>query len=174
KLAEQMNAHSAYRNKGYKINNVRQSSSEMSIPLQIIDTYMGMVIFIIEKQYKGIYTKGENITLKAKADLIYRFIIHNKNLDMFQSKINLYKWKDNDHEIRKVNISDYISVYVVHKTQFDIQEMKRRERLRLENTCKATKYCREKMEYANRQLKTIQGYLDELNGLGRNSYYDEH
>src|SRR5699024_8659176 len=174
KLAEQMNAHSAYRNKGYKINNVRQSSSEMSIPLQIIDTYMGMVIFIIEKQYKGIYTKGENITLKIKFDLIYLFLIHNKNLDMFQSKINLYKWEDNDHEIAKVNLSDYISEFVVHKTQFDIQEMNRLERLRLENPGKPTKFYREKMGYANRQLKTIQGYLDELNGLGRNSYYDEH
>lgn len=52
KIIEQMNAHSAYRKKAYKVINVRQESSEEDYLLQMIDVLMGVVIFILEKQHK--------------------------------------------------------------------------------------------------------------------------
>lgn len=45
-----MNAHSAYRNLGYKVNRVEQACSEKSIPLQIVDILLGIVVFIVEKK----------------------------------------------------------------------------------------------------------------------------
>lgn len=66
KLAEQMNAHSAYRNKGYKVDTVKQASSEENIALQLIDVFMGIVVFLLEGQYKRSNLEVENITLMGE------------------------------------------------------------------------------------------------------------
>lgn len=171
KLEEQMNAHSAYRNKGYKVESVVPVPSIKSIPLQIIDVYMGIVVFLIEKHYKNIEKKDNDITLKVKSDLIYRFLIQDDNLDMFQSKINLFRWEGNRDQIHDVNISDYISEFIIDKTRFDVKEMNRLEKIRLENPGEDTRFYRELMGYTNRELKTLLGYIDELNGKERNSFF---
>lgn len=171
KLAEQMNAHSAYRNKGYRVDTVEQAPSEENMALQLIDVFMGIVVFLLEGQYKKSDFEKENITLMVKSDLIYRFLIHNDNLDKFHEKIILYKWERNNDQVNKVNLSEYTGEFLVHKTQFDIQEMKKLAQLRIVNPHKDTRYYREKMGYTTRQLRAIQGYLSELNGEGRNSYY---
>ncbi|MGN7398061.1 DUF3800 domain-containing protein [Peribacillus frigoritolerans] len=171
KLEEQMNAHSAYRNKGYKVEWVKPEPSVESIPLQIIDVFMGIVVFLIEKHYKKINKKDDDITLKVKSDLIYRFLIQDNNLNMFQNKINLFRWEGNHDQVHDVNISDYTSEFIIDKTRFDIKEMNRLEKIRIENPGKETKFYRELMGYTNRELKTIQGYIDELNGKERNSFF---
>ncbi|MGN7299077.1 hypothetical protein [Ferdinandcohnia sp. SAFN-114] len=43
KIIEQMNAHFAYRNKNYRVNKFISQDSKKSIPLQIVDTFMGIV-----------------------------------------------------------------------------------------------------------------------------------
>lgn len=171
KLGEQMNAHSAYRNKGYKVDEVQQMSSRESVLLQIVDTFMGMIVYIMEKQFRNIGSTDDNITLKVKSDLIYRFLIHKNNIELFQSKINLYKWEGNIEEVTQLKLSDYLSSFIIDKTQYDIQQMNKLGRIRMVNPGRPTKYYREKMEYTNRQLKTIQGYIDELDGKGRNGYF---
>ena len=58
KIMEQMNAHSAYRNKGYNISEVAQADSEKSIPIQIIDIFMGIIIFLLENEkFKKRFTR---------------------------------------------------------------------------------------------------------------------
>lgn len=171
KLEEQMNAHSAYRNKGYKVDTVNQASSEENIPLQIIDVFMGIVVFLLESEYNNENIEKDSITQMVKSDLIYRFLIHKDNLVKFQKKITLYKWDGNDDQISKVNLSKYIAEFLIHKTQFDVQEMNKLTKIKLMNPNEGTKFYRQKMGYTNRQLRTIQGYLAELNGEGRNSYY---
>lgn len=74
KLSEQMNAHSAYRNKGYKVCQVEQVSSEESIGLQLVDVWMGIAIFLIEKAYKNEEGRISNTAI-LKSDLIYRLLI---------------------------------------------------------------------------------------------------
>ena len=170
KLSEQMNAHSAYRKKGYKVNLVEPKKSDESIPLQIIDVFMGVVVYILEKQYKKIGTKENDICLQVKSDLIYRFLIENGNIEMVQNKINLFKWEGEDEEIQKINLSEYISEFIVDKTRFDIGEMIRLEKIRNATPGESTKFYRLAMEYKNSQLRTLQGYIDELDGKGRNSF----
>lgn len=171
KLEEQMNAHSAYRNKGYRVDSVIPKTSDESIPLQIIDVFMGMVVFLMEKHYKDVNEKIDDITLKVKSDLIYRFLIQDDNINRIQTKVNLYKWEGNEEQISKVNLGDYISEFMADKTQFDIKEMIRLEKIRLDKPGQTTKEYRTAMGYTNSQLKTIQGYIDELDGKGRNSYF---
>lgn len=171
KLEEQMNAHSAYRNKGYKVETVKQAPSEGNIPLQLIDAFMGIVVFLLESQYKYVDTENESITLMVKSDLIYRFLIHNNNLERFHKKLTLFKWEGDEDQITKINLSEYTGQFLIDKTQFDIREMNRLAKIRLEYPNEDTRFYREKMGYVTRQLRTIQGYLSELNGEGRNSYY---
>lgn len=170
KLAEQMNAHSAYRNKGYKIEMVKQACSQESIPLQLIDVFMGIIIFLLEGRYNGL-NRSNSISRLVKNDLIYRFLIHNDNLKKLHRKIVLYRWNGGNDEIERINLSDFTGRFIIHKTQFDIKEMNRLSKFINERPGEDTKYYRKKMGYTTRQLKTIQGYMAELNGEGRNSYY---
>lgn len=169
KLEEQMNAHSAYRNKGYKVASVEQVSSIDNVLLQLIDVFMGMIVFLLEHQYK----QKANVTQLVKSDLIYRFLSNENNLDKFHTKVTLYKWEGMNQEVHKVNLGEYTGKFIVHKTQFDIQEMSRLEKIRLTHPNRETKFYRKAMGYKNQQLRMIQGYLDELKGAGRNSYYIE-
>ncbi|MEK6453316.1 hypothetical protein NST54_04585 [Caldifermentibacillus hisashii] len=109
----------------------------------------------------------------VKSDLIYRILIYRNNLDKFHKIISIYKWEGDDDQIDKVNLSEYTGEFLIYKTQFDIQELKKLAQLKLEYPQKDTKFYREEMGYTTRQLRIIQGYLSELNGEGRNSYYDE-
>lgn len=171
KLEEQMNAHSAYRNKGYKVNSVTPKSSNESIPLQIIDVLMGIVVFLIEKQYKQIEQTQNSITKSVKSDLIYRFLIQDDNLCMFQRRISLFKWEGNYDQVRDVNISDYTSEFLIDKTAYDIKEMNRLQGIMIKYPSQTTQFYREKMEYNNRELRKLLGYIDEISGKGRNSYF---
>ena len=172
KLEEQMNAHSAYRNKGYKIKQVQQLPSHKSIPLQIIDTFMGMIVFIIEKQFNTNITQYNNsVSLKVKSDLIYRFLIQANNVKLFQNKITLFKWEGNKEEVIQLRLSDYLTSFIINKTRYDVQQMNKLEKIRIMNPSQPTKYYRQSMGYSNRELKTLQGYIDELDGKGRNGYY---
>lgn len=91
KVKEQMNAHSVYRNKRYKIESVRSQASNDSIPLQIIDTFMGIVVFLMEQ----LYTESSNSAI-IKSDLIYRFLSEGCNVERFQKQIKLFKWTGNE------------------------------------------------------------------------------
>lgn len=171
KLEEQMNAHSAYRNKGYKVNNVAQAPSDENVLLQLIDVFMGIVVFLLENQYRNDGTEKESITLKVKSDLVYRLLIHKDNLMSFHKKITLYKWEGANDQVNKINMSEYTGDFLINKTQYDIQEMKKLVKIMTKYPSKDTRYYREEMGYKTRQLRTIQGYLAELNGDGRNGYY---
>lgn len=171
KLEEQMNAHSAYRNKGYRVDSVIPQTSDESIPLQIIDVFMGMVVFLVEKHHKNVNGKIDDITLKVKSDLIYRFLIQDDNISRIQNRVNLYRWEGNEEQISKLNLGDYLSEFMVDKTKFDMKEIIRLEKIRLDKPGQTTKEYRIEMGYKNSQLKMIQGYIDELDGRGRNQYF---
>ncbi|HLR51544.1 MAG TPA: DUF3800 domain-containing protein [Candidatus Avamphibacillus sp.] len=173
KLKEQMNAHSAYRNKGYKVEEVLQVNSKVSIPIQVIDVLMGIIVFLIENNNLVKKHFDESISLMIKGDLIYRLLIHENNLRALHQVVRLFKWNADKEKITEINISEYTGNFILHKSQFDIQEMTRLEKLILNYPDKRTKFYREKMGYTNRQLRTLLGYLDELDGRGRNSYFYE-
>ena len=164
KLQEQMNAHAAYRNKKYKIKKVHPQDSKKSIPLQIIDTFIGIVVFLMEKSY---YDNSN--TVKIKSDLIYRFLIQDENIKKFQEQIKLYQWTGNE-TLQELTISKYISEFLVFKTQYDIKEMNKMNTFLLANPSIETKVLRVQMEYPNTMKNTLLGYKDEISGLGRNQF----
>jgi hypothetical protein len=165
KLKEQMNAHSVYRNRKYIVDTVEPQESKNSIPLQIIDVFMGIVVFLIEK----LYLEDSDVAI-IKSDLIYRFLTTNENVLKFQKRIKLYKWEGNDKNISRVYISEYLSEFFSYKTQFDVREITRLQKLILENPDAKTKQLRELMGYSNSCLRMLLGYKDEIAGKGRNSY----
>lgn len=166
-----MNAHSAYRNKGYKVVKVKQETSDENFLLQLIDVFMGIVVCLLESHYNKSSFKSESTTLKVKSDLIYRLLIQQGNLKRFHEKITLFKWKETNEQVEEINIGKYTGEFLVYKTRYDIQEMQKLYKLRTDYPSEKTKFYREKMGYSTRQLRTIQGYIAELNGEGRNDYY---
>lgn len=167
KIEEQMNAHSAYRNKGYKVEKVKQSSSDHNIPLQLIDVLMGIVVFLLERHYEVRDSK----TSVIREDLIYRVLIENNNLDKLHDKLTIFKWSGESEEITTELFSEYTGKFIIHKTKKDIQEMTKLRHIILENPDEGTKFYRQKMGYTNSQVRMLQGYLAELRGEGRNSYF---
>lgn len=164
KLKQQMNAHAIYRGMKYYVNKAWYKDSHRSIPLQIVDLIMGIVVFLMEKSYLNIDDDKPII----KSDLIYRFLIEGQNIDLFQKQINIFKWDGQKDIIHEVNISDYLSQFMAFKTQFDVNEMTKI--LNIKNSISTTKDIRLKMDYTNNQLRMLLGYLDQLNGKGRNSF----
>lgn len=158
KLKEQMNAHSAYRNKCYKITEAISLDSKESIPLQMIDTIIGIVVFLLEKNY---YEKSD--VTSVKSDLIYRFLIENGNIEKIQKCLTLFKWDNQEDQVTSISMGDYISSFLVYKTQIDIKEMNRlKEYMMLNPQLTKVGEFRKIMEYKNSQHRIIQGYLDEL------------
>ncbi|MBW7651704.1 DUF3800 domain-containing protein [Anoxybacillus sp. ST4] len=162
KIIEQMNAHSAYRNKNYRVVRVMSQDSAKSIPLQIVDTFMGIVVFLLEKNY----LEQSNVS-KIKSDLIYRFLIEQDNLSRFQKQIKLYKWTGSE-ELTSMNISDYVSPFMAYKAEYDVQEMTRIQKVMLEHSPKSLKELRGKVNYPNTMLNTLIAYKDQIEGRGRN------
>lgn len=85
-----MNAHAIYRGMQYYVNKAWCKESHKSILLQIVDLFMGIVVFLMEKSYLNINDDKPII----KSDLIYRFLIEKNNIDLFQKQINIFKWMD--------------------------------------------------------------------------------
>jgi len=116
---------------------------------------MGIIIFLFEERYKSMNADEDSISGLVKSDLIYRLLIHNNNLEKVHQKITLYKWKGEDNQIKKVNVSEYTGAFLINKTQYHIQEINKLEKLRLKNLEQTTKFYREEMGYKTRQLKTL-------------------
>lgn len=164
KLKQQMNAHAIYRGKRYYVNKAWYKHSYQSIPIQIIDLLMGIIVFLMEKSYLNV----EDDKPIIKSDLIYRFLIEENNIDLFQKQINIFKWDGQKEKIHQVNISEYLSQFMTYKTQYDVKEMTKIARIR--KSSDTTKNIRLKMDYTNNQLRMLMGYLDQINGHGRNSF----
>lgn len=164
KIKDQMNAHSVYRNKRYRITSVESEKSHDSIPLQIIDTIMGIVVFLMEQSYMG-----QSDAVRVKSDLIYRFLSHGNNVERFQNQIKIYFWNGSEN-LSELSIGNYISRFMVHKMQYDISEMNKLQTILLRNPDLTNKEYRQLMEYSNSRFRMLMGYLDELDGKGRNSF----
>lgn len=100
-----------------------------------------------------------------KSDLIYRFLIEQDNLLKFQKQIRLFEWTGSE-ELAPINIGEHLSPCMVHKTNYDINEL---SKVLLENPLITTKELRENIGYTNAKLHLLQGYKDQLTGYGRNT-----
>lgn len=125
---------------------------------------MGIVVFLLEKSYME-----ETDSSIIKSDLIYRVLIEQNNIHRFQNQIKLFEWTGSE-ELTQINIADHLSPFIVHKSNYDIQEITKIKDILLSNPSKQTKELREQMGYPNTRLKQLLGYKDHITGLGRNTF----
>lgn len=164
KIKEQMNAHSLYRQLNYQVNTVKSKKSEESYAIQIIDMIMGIIVYLIEKTYLG--TSKKDI---VKSDLIYRFLIEESNLEKFQKQVNIFKWAESEiSSIEKVPMSEYLSEFMMSKSNFDIQEMSKIITINSNNPGIGMKNLREKLGYSSNMLQLLFGYQRQVKGEKRN------
>lgn len=163
KLLEQMNAHSAYRNKCYKIEHAEPQVSNESIPLQLTDIVMGIIAFIFEDSYLK-----SSVVAKVKSDLIYRFLIEGNNIKKFLECLTIFKWDGSSDQITEIMAGEYISKFIVHKSKFDIERLSEIAKITLENPQLTIKALRIQTGYPNAQFRMLLGYLDELRHHDRN------
>ncbi|HHK5530400.1 TPA: DUF3800 domain-containing protein [Bacillus paranthracis] len=164
KLKEQMNAHAVYRNMKYRVIHASSQKSEESIPLQLVDLVMGIVVFLMEKTYGN-----DSVVTKVKSDLVYRFLSEKCNLEHFQTKIKIFQWDGIEQKPLQVHLAPYINQFFLHKQTFDMQEMLRVQELLLRNPDIVLKDLRKEMGYSNSLRNMLIGYLDYLSGKGRNA-----
>ena len=174
KVAEQMTAHSVYRNIGYQITGIRSASSDNSLGLQIVDVFMGIVVFLIEEQYNKYAHDKITTTNIIKSDLIYRILIENNNFNSICEKIRLFRWENGESsQIIRDDLSHYLNKFIIYKSSFDIKEMNKLQKLNLDFPDENTKFYREKMGYKNQQLRMLLGYKDELENGNRNFFFNQ-
>lgn len=170
-LLKQMNAHAVYRKKNYSVTSVKGKVSDYSIPLQIIDTFMGIVVFLMEETY---YTN--TVSSRSKSDLIYRFLTESDNIMKFQEKINIFMWEGNQEDMQQVPISEYISSFFAYKVQYDTQEITRLNKILHQHITsemgfrEKVKICMDYMNYSNSERPTLLGYLAEIENNDRNYF----
>lgn len=112
---------------------------------------------------------GQSDAVRIKSDLIYRFLSQGNNVERFQSQIKLYTWNGREN-LSELAIGNYMSRFMIHQTRYDMGEMNRLQAIRLRNPDLASKDYRMLMEYPNSRFRTLLGYLDELEGRGRNTF----
>src|SRR5690625_351960 len=171
KLKEQMNAHSAYRNLGYKVDEVIQKNSKCSIPLQIVDLFIGVIRFLIENQNLKACDYRKSNRLILQSDLIYRILIQENSIEKIKKIVKVYKWGFSKEQIMELNINDFIGNFLINKFKFDTAEMTKFQHLMYKYPNQDTKFYREKMNYSNDQLITLLSYKDEIEGRGRNYFF---
>jgi hypothetical protein len=126
-------------------------------------TLMGIVVFIMEKTYLS----GSLIS-KVKSDLIYRLLTEGSNVERFQGQITLFKWEGNEEQIEEVPVSNFITEFIVHKTQYDLIQMGMLRNKMLEHPSLTSKEYRKLMEYPNSCLRMLLGFIDEIKYGDRN------
>ncbi|OEH86068.1 hypothetical protein BHU72_14660 [Desulfuribacillus stibiiarsenatis] len=159
KIKDQLNAQSAYRNLKYIINEVTDHDSKDNIFLQIIDNLLGITSFVIEQKYSN-----NSIASKVKSELIYR-LIHTGLKDM-QDKIRIFVW-NMDSQLVEVSYSKYLNDFLLHKNNYDNKEMFKLKTIIDNNPNALESFYLKEMGYANSRLKTLRGYINELEGRAR-------
>ncbi len=120
KIVDQMNAHSLYRGKNYQVESIVGKDSKDSRMIQILDVILGIVVYLLEKEY---LTIKSNRSLNRQ-DFIYRLLSEDQNLLRFHQMISIFTWENAGTEaISKMEISPYTSQFLVACNKRDYLHM---------------------------------------------------
>lgn len=167
KVREQMNAHSLYRQRQYQVQEVKSKESHQSIEIQMIDMFLGLVVYIIEQSYLDKSKKDI-----VKSELLYRFLNLEQNLQKFQRQITIYRWGGSDI-IEQISLSDYLSAFMQFKAKYDIEQMQLIMKTRMQHPQITTKELRNVIGYSSNMLQQMLGYIRQLDNLDRNGPFPE-
>lgn len=166
KIKEQMNAHSLYRHRSYQVQDVKSKHSHHSIELQMIDMFLGLVVYIIEQSYKT--NSNKDI---VKSELIYRYLDIDGNLQKFQDLITIYRWEHEEQKIEKLPMSKFVSEFIQHKTKFDVIQLQNIFQSRMHNPDATVKELREINGFTSNMAQLFFSYLRQLDGKHRNELF---
>lgn len=171
KVKDQMNAHSLYRNKGYIVNEVKGLSSADTKMVQVIDSFMGMIVFILQKDYLR-----TSISTRNKADLIYRLLIEKDNITKFQNMITLFLWEGTRDNINIIYLSSKITEFLIYMSRVESQEMQKVHTLYANFDFKQlsfkekTTLIKNETHCSNAELEIFLGYAMQIEHGDRNKY----
>lgn len=100
-IENQMNAHSLYRGKPYRVSSIKGIDSQSSRMLQVLDVILGIVVFLLERKF---YTCSSYRELN-KQDFIYRLLTTGDNLFHFVEMVSIYSW--NQDSIKSAGSIDF-------------------------------------------------------------------
>lgn len=170
-VKDQMNAHSLYRNKGYIVKEVKGLFSEDSVMVQIIDSFMGIIVFILEKDYLEY-----SVAKRAKADLIYRLLTENNNVVKFQNMIHLFLWNGENENIDIIYLSSKITEFLIYMNDQDSKNIQKIQEIYLKYNCgkmefpEKRKLLQEKIPCSNSELQIYLGYAMQVEHGDRNKF----
>lgn len=166
KIKEQMNAHSLYRHRSYQVHDVISMDSHKSIELQMIDMFLGIVVYLIERSYLGNSKKDI-----VKSDLIYKYLDLNNNLENFRELITIYRWESTSANVEKLPMSDYISSFIKHKTNYDVQMLQQIMKAQIKNPKSDVKELRNICGFSSNMAQLFISYLKQLEGIDENEQF---
>lgn len=166
KIKEQMNAHSLYRHRSYQVHEVKSKHSHKSIELQMVDMFLGLVVYLIERSYET--NSNKDI---VKSDLIYRYLDIEDNLEKFQKLVRIFRWESAEEKIEKLPMSIYVSSFMQHKAKYDVLQLQKIIQLRTQNPDLSTPELRKMCGLTNNMAQLFFAYLRQLDGKERNEQF---
>lgn len=170
KIEEQMNAHSLYRHKEYKVLKVEGMSSENSLMIQCVDVIMGVIVFLLQKKYKD-KSKAD----KAKSDLIFRVLSEKNNFEKLKDIVTVFIWNSEVSIIKEYHINDALNDFFMFMNKEDFKNMGMVQKayinviegkeLEYEEKKKKLKDC---LKCSSAELYQYLGYLSEIEEEDRN------
>ncbi|KIL77472.1 hypothetical protein [Bacillus badius] len=146
---------------------MKSKESHQSIEIQMIDMFLGLVVYIIEQSYLDKSKKDI-----VKSELLYRFLNLEQNLQKFQRQITIYQWGGSDI-IEQISLSDYLSAFMQFKAKYDIEQMQLIMKTRMQHPQITTKELRNVIGYSSNMLQQMLGYIRQLDNLDRNGPFPE-
>jgi len=104
-LLYQLNTQSVYRNENYRVSIVDFLTKRREYGIELTDTLLGMVRFIIENNHSN---SNRN---KAKRKLIIELMKNTKLKIFLQNNINYYEWHYND-QLKPIPFSTYLNLFL--------------------------------------------------------------
>lgn len=166
KIKEQMNAHSLYRHRSYQVHDVKSKHSHQSIELQMVDMFLGLVVYLIEQSYET--NSNKDI---VKSDLIYRYLDIEGNLQKFQQLITIYRWESAEEKVEKLPMSHYVSIFMQYKSKYDVSQLQKIIQLRTEHPSLTIPELRKLCGLTNNMAQLFFAYLRQLDGKDRNELF---
>lgn len=129
-ISAQMNAHSLYRGKSYRVNSVTGIDSKKSRITQMLDVILGIVVYLLEEDYQA---SNSNQSI-SKRDFIYRLLLSEDNLRAFHQMISIFTWDSSDLDyLNKLEIANITSQFLVFCNKQEYKDMLPVQKLYLES-----------------------------------------
>lgn len=104
-LKYQLNIQAVYRNESYKVTSVDFLTKRKEYGIELTDTLLGIIRFIIENSLK------DSSRIKAKRQLIIKLLETTNLKECLLKNTTYYEWHDND-QLKPIPFSTYLNLFI--------------------------------------------------------------